>query len=165
MIWAQDAQRGIGLQGKMPWHIPEDFAHFKRETNGHTVIMGRTTWDGLPKAAKPLPGRRNIVITHHLHDEIAEEIRKFGAEAVSFKDALLLAQSATQSEGVYIIGGAKVYEEFMPYADQLVITKIDKAHETDTSAPEIPSDFTLKKYSEWRATEHSGNWRVEYYYR
>ena len=77
LIWAQSSSGVIGRGNSIPWHVPEDMARFKELTMGHTVIMGRTTWESLPARFRPLPGRRNVVLTRHA-DYVAD-----GAEVVS----------------------------------------------------------------------------------
>lgn len=104
----------IGIDNTMPWHIPEDFAFFKAYTSGKPVVMGRKTWESLPK--KPLPGRRNIVITRQA-DYAAE-----GAEtAASLQEALAACAGA---EEIIIMGGAQIYAESMPFATDLRITEV-----------------------------------------
>lgn len=105
----------IGIDNGMPWHLPEDFAFFRTYTAGKPVVMGRKTWESLPK--KPLPGRRNIVITRQT-DYAAE-----GAETVSdLQSALDLCAKA---EEIVIMGGAQIYAQALPVATDLRITEID----------------------------------------
>ncbi|WP_313813690.1 dihydrofolate reductase [Glutamicibacter sp.] len=141
-IWAQTENGIIGANGTMPWHVPEDLAHFKRTTAGHPVIMGRTTWDSFPEKFRPLPGRENIVLTtrQDMHDELSAA----GAIPVSNLDeALALAKTCTGSEEVWIIGGGKVYAQAMDLLDVAVITKLDLNIDGDTSAPALDSRFSI----------------------
>lgn len=141
-IWAQTENGIIGANGTMPWHVPEDLAHFKRTTAGHPVIMGRTTWDSFPEKFRPLPGRENIVLTtrQDMHDELSSS----GAIPVSNLDeALALAKTCTGSEEVWIIGGGKVYAQAMDLLDVAVITKLDLNIDGDTSAPALDSRFSI----------------------
>lgn len=109
------AQNGcIGTNNTMPWHLPEDFAFFRTYTTGKPVVMGRKTWESLPK--KPLPGRRNIVVTRNA-DYTAE-----GAETVSGLEAALAACAGEQE--IIIIGGAQIYTEALPLATDLRITEV-----------------------------------------
>jgi dihydrofolate reductase len=118
----------IGRNGGIPWRIAEDVAHFKALTTGHVVVMGRRTWDSLPDRFRPLPGRRNVVVTRN-PDWSAE-----GAErAASLEDALRMLEGAPR---VYVIGGAEVYAAALPLADELVLTEIDLDVEGDTFFPE-----------------------------
>ncbi len=132
MIWAQARRRVIGRDGDIPWHLPEDLAHFRRTTRGQAVIMGRTSWDALPDAYRPLPGRRNIVLSRRRGFEAP------GAEVVSSLDeALALVGEAD----AWICGGAQVYAEAMPLADVLVVTDIGLEVDGDAFAPEIGPEW------------------------
>ncbi|HEX4535243.1 MAG TPA: dihydrofolate reductase [Rhizomicrobium sp.] len=114
------AQNGvIGNHGVMPWRIPEDMKHFKAVTMGKPIIMGRKTWESLPK--KPLPGRTNIVVTR--------DARFAGDGAVvvhSLDDAIAAANRETPEE-IAIIGGAQIYEEALPQADRIYLTQVHAA--------------------------------------
>lgn len=125
-IIAAVARNGvIGREGRMPWHLPEELQHFKATTMGHTLVMGRRTFEGLGRA---LPGRRTIVLTrdpswHHPEVEVAH----------SFPEALSLAGPADE---VFVVGGAQVYAEALPYAHRVVLTEVDDEPEGDTVFPE-----------------------------
>lgn len=117
----------IGIHNDMPWHIPEDFAFFKTYTSGKPVIMGRKTWESLPK--KPLPNRRNIVISRNT-DYVAE-----GAEVVNgLQDALALC---AQEAEIIIMGGAQIYAEALPLATDLRITEVDLVVDGDAFFPVV----------------------------
>jgi dihydrofolate reductase len=119
----------IGRDNSIPWRIPEDVARFREITMGHPVVMGRRTWDSIPGRFRPLPGRRNIVVTRN---------RKWygdGAErAGSLEEALDLAGDA---QDVFVIGGAEIYAAALHFADDLLLTEIDAAIEGDTVFPPI----------------------------
>ena len=133
LIWAQARGGVIGKDGVMPWHLPEDLAHFKRVTQGHPVIMGRKTWDSIPPRFRPLPGRRNIVLTRQA------DLNETGFEpATSLHEALQLCENSPQ---VWIIGGAQIYAQALPLADELVVTEIDAAFDGDAHAPAIGPDW------------------------
>jgi len=141
-IWAQATNGIIGFQGSMPWHVPEDLAHFKRITAGHPVIMGRATWDSFPAKFRPLPGRTNIVLTSQ--KDAHAQLRADGAVvATSLDEALSLARKTEGSEEIWIIGGGKVYAQALPLLDVAVITKLDLTPEGDTSAPVLSEDFVM----------------------
>jgi dihydrofolate reductase len=124
LVAALGSNRVIGLDGDMPWHFPEDLAHFKRTTMGGTMIMGRKTFDAI---GRPLPGRRTIVITR------STEWARDGVDvAHSLDEALAMAGDAS----VYVVGGGDVYAQSLPLADRLVLTEIDEAPEGDTFFPE-----------------------------
>lgn len=128
LIAAVARNGAIGRGNALLWHEPEDQKHFRRVTMGCPVIMGRKTWDSLPARFRPLPGRRNIVITRSnaWHAE--------GAEAVSSIDAALSLLDST--EKAFVIGGAEVYALALPTADELVLTEIDADLDGDTFFPD-----------------------------
>lgn len=129
LIVAYAKNRVIGKNNCMPWHLPEDLAHFKRTTLGATVIMGRKTWDSI---GRPLPGRRNLVVSR---DPL---LKLHGAEVVhSLEEALAQCQNEAD---VFVIGGAQIYTQALPLAQRLVVTEIDHTFEGDASFPEI--DFS-----------------------
>ena len=134
LIWAQASHAGgravIGKDGVMPWHLPEDLAHLKRQTLGCPVIMGRKTWESLPFRFRPLPGRRNLVLTR------SETWNENGAEpASSLAQALQLCE---QSAVVWVIGGAEIFIQALPLAHTVVVTEIEAEFEGDTFAPQLP---------------------------
>ena len=131
IIAAVAKNRVIGRDNQLLWNIPEDMAHFKALTAGHTVVMGRKTWESLPPRFRPLPGRRNIVISRQT------EYAAPGAElAGSLEMALKLASTAST---VFIIGGEQIYAQAMALADRLEITEVDLEPEGDAWFPEIPA--------------------------
>lgn len=127
LIYARAANGVIGKDGAMPWHLPEDLAHFKRLTQGCPVLMGRKTWDSLPPKFRPLPGRTNIVITRQ-SDWQAEGAQR----AASLKEALQLAGAAPE---VWIIGGAQIYAQAEPLAGRAEVTEIAQDFDGDAYAP------------------------------
>lgn len=117
----------IGRGNELVWDEPQDKQFFKRTTMGYPVIMGRKTWDSLPPRFRPLPGRRNIVVTRQAG------WRAEGAEtAGSLEQAVAMAASAPRA---FVIGGAEVYERAMPLADELVLTEIDRDIDGDAYFP------------------------------
>jgi dihydrofolate reductase len=133
LIWAQAHNRVIGHLGKMPWHLPEDLAHFKRTTLGYPVIMGRKTWDSLPAKFRPLPGRTNVVISS---DALTRaHLNQNGCQpSQNLRDALSICEQLRQPE-VWVIGGAQIYAQALPLAHKVVITEIDAKFEGDAFAP------------------------------
>jgi dihydrofolate reductase len=127
IIVAISEDYGIGKDNKLLWHIPEDLKRFKKLTMGQCIIMGKRTWESLPR--KPLPGRKNIVLT-----DVPGECIDFSITAYSVEDAL---GKCKETEEVFIIGGGSVYRQFMPLADRLYITHVHKLTEADTYFPEI----------------------------
>jgi dihydrofolate reductase len=127
MIVAVSEDLGIGMDNKLLWNISEDMKRFKRLTTGNTVIMGKKTWASLPR--KPLPGRKNIVLT-----DITDEIIEFSVTAYSVEDAL---SKCDKNDEIFIIGGGSVYNQFMPLADRLYITHVHRNTPADVYFPEI----------------------------
>jgi dihydrofolate reductase len=117
----------IGLGGTMPWQLKADLAHFRRTTMGCPVVMGRKTWDSLPPAFRPLPGRRNLVVTRN------PAWQAEGAEAVASLDAALAALAGAAR--VFVVGGGELYAQALPRADELVLTEIDADFAADTYFP------------------------------
>lgn len=148
---------GIGRGGELLWHESEDQQHFRRVTMGCPVIMGRKTWDSLPARFRPLPGRRNVVVTRQAgwHPP--------GAEAApSLDDALRRCRDAQR---VFVIGGAQLYALALPRADELVLTEIDADFDADVFFPDWPrGEFALVS-SEPRATAGGMAYRFNHYER
>jgi len=118
---------GIGKDNELLWHIPEDLKRFKKLTLGNCIIMGKRTWESLPK--RPLPGRKNIVLT-----DVPNECIDCSVTAYSIEDAL----SKCNSEGeVFVIGGGSVYRQFMSIADRLYITHVHRRAPADVYFPKI----------------------------
>lgn len=129
LIWAEAHDGVIGRGGGMPWHVPEDLAHFKRTTDGAPVVMGRRTWESLPPRFRPLPGRANIVVTRQ-----ADWAADGAVRAASVDEALALAASDAE-DWIWVIGGADVFASTVELADRLVVTELDLDVDGDTFAP------------------------------
>ena len=112
LIWAQSPSGVIGRAGGIPWRLPEDQARFKELTLGHTVVMGRLTWESLPSKVRPLPGRKNVVVTRQA-GYMAEGATVVGGLAAALTD-----------DETWVIGGAEIYAQAMPLAQRLEITQI-----------------------------------------
>jgi len=125
LVVAVDASNGIGIDNRLPWHLPEDLAHFKRVTLGRPIVMGRKTFDSIGRA---LPGRRNIVITRN-----AAWSHPGVETAASLEHAIALLGSERAS----IIGGAQVFNEALDVADEMIVTHIDHVFDCDTFFPAI----------------------------
>jgi dihydrofolate reductase len=129
IIVAYASNRVIGQGGKIPWYLPDDLRYFKRITSGHTVVMGRKTFESI---GRPLPQRRNVVLTH------CNELHLADVEIVHNKQEVL------SLDDVFIIGGEAIYRQFIDVADQLYITEIALSTEGDAFFPEWdPQSFTL----------------------
>lgn len=138
LIWAQSREGVIGRDGVMPWHVPEDLAHFASVTKGHPVVMGRKTWESIPPKYRPFSERTNIVVT-----------RQHGWEAPgvvvvhSFDEALAAGARAEGGERIWVIGGAEVFAQALPVADLALVTFLDLDAGGDTFAPELASSWEL----------------------
>jgi dihydrofolate reductase len=133
LIYARAANGVIGKDNGLPWHLPEDLAHFKRTTLGCPVIMGRKTWDSLPPKFRPLPGRLNIVVTR---DKV------FIAEGASVAHSLEAARDLCPAGGTaWVIGGAQIYAQALPLASEVVVTEIAQDFEGDAFAPVLGSEW------------------------
>lgn len=133
MIVAASANNVIGANGGLPWYLPEDLKRFKEITMGKPMIMGRATWESIGKA---LPGRRSIVLTRQ-NAFVAE-----GAEVASTPEAAL--QLAGDADEVMIIGGGKVYEQFLPMTRRIYLTRVDADIAGDTFFPDLnPCDWRV----------------------
>jgi dihydrofolate reductase len=132
LIAAMGENRVIGASGKIPWHLPADFKHFKELTTGHPIVMGRKTFESI---GKPLPGRANIVITRD------ESYRRDGITAVSSPEAALTAAATAEgADEVFIIGGAEIYKIFLHQANKIYLTKIESEFEGDAFFPELNAE-------------------------
>jgi dihydrofolate reductase len=160
MIWAQARERVIGRDGDMPWHLPEDLAHFRRTTASDAVIMGRTSWHALPESYRPLPGRRNIVLSTD---------PGFAPEGAEVSRCLEDALALVAGEDAWICGGARVYAEAMPHADVLVVTDIDLAVDGDRHAPAIEAPWEVVGHDpadgDWHQAENGLRYRITTYRR
>jgi dihydrofolate reductase len=132
LIFARAANGVIGHHNTLPWHLPEDMAHFKRTTLGCPVIMGRKTWDSLPPKFRPLPGRLNVVVTRQSDWHADGALR---AGSVAHAVALCAGHSATAGNNAWVIGGAQIYAQALPLASTAVVTEIDAPFEGDAFAP------------------------------
>ncbi|MBX3655321.1 MAG: dihydrofolate reductase [Ramlibacter sp.] len=146
LIWAQARHRVIGKDNAIPWRLPEDMARFKALTMGCPVIMGRKTWDSLPPRFRPLPGRRNLVITR------STDWSQNGAEPMPSLDAAL--QICEQNPDVWVIGGAEVYAQALPLAHRVALTDIDADFEGDAYAPALQAHW--REVSRARHTSSNG---------
>ena len=131
LIWAQARGGVIGADGRLPWHLPEDLALFRRLTTGSTVVMGRRTWESLPGRFRPLPGRTNVVLTTDP-----------GWSADGAERASSIAEVLDRDGSLWGIGGGAVYRDLLPHAGRLVVTEVDLEVTGDTWAPPIGPEWT-----------------------
>lgn len=151
MIVAHAADRVIGKDNDMPWHLPADLAYFKKTTLGKPIIMGRKTYESI---GRPLPGRKNIVISRD------GEYRAEGVEVVSSVDAAL--SLVDDVEEVMVIGGGAIYQHCLPSADKLYITHIDARIDGDTFFPEYDLNIWEKVTSEGRAADEENQYQLDF---
>ncbi len=131
----------IGKDGKLPWHLPEDMAHFKQLTMGKIVLMGRKTWESIPEKFRPLPGRKNVVVTRQTNYAFPHDVAHYG----SVEDAL-----AAHQGDIVVIGGAELYRQTIDKADTLFITHVDQEVDGDAFFPTIDSKI-------WRELEREAH--------
>lgn len=124
LVAAMGRNRAIGLDGKMPWHIPAELQHFKLLTMGKAILMGRKTWESI---GRPLPGRQNIVISRN---------PGFVANGADLADSLQSAIKMSRSDEIMVIGGGQLYALALPLATRMVLTLIDIEPQADTWFPE-----------------------------
>ncbi|MFS0729913.1 dihydrofolate reductase [Curtobacterium sp. 1P10AnD] len=149
MVWARSRSGVIGADGGMPWHVPEDLAHFRQVTGDATVVMGRRTWESLPSRFRPLPGRRNVVLTRDA--SWASTDAAAGAEVVHD-----LATALDTDEPVWIIGGGQVYAAGLAFADRVFETVVDVEVPGDTVAPELGDGWVLADEGPWHESRVGG---------
>jgi dihydrofolate reductase len=132
LIWAQSTSGIIGRDGGIPWRLPEDQARFKELTMGHTVVMGRLTWESLPAKVRPLPGRRNVVVTRQAD---------YGADGATVVGDL---DEAIGDDDTWVIGGAQIYTLAMPLATRCEVTEVEidlPREDADAVAPVLGGDW------------------------
>ena len=134
LIYARAANGVIGRDNAMPWHLPEDMAHFKQLTQGHPVIMGRKTWDSLPPRFRPLPGRTNIVVTRQPGWQADGALR-----AGNLEEAIALCPA--DATIAWVIGGAQIYAQALPLAQRVEVTEIARDFDGDAHAPTLGPEW------------------------
>lgn len=155
LIWAQSTSGVIGRDGTIPWSLPEDMAHFKRLTMGHTVVMGRRTWESLPVRFRPLPGRRNVVVSRN------PVYRAEGAEVVDSIGA------AITGVDTWVIGGAEIYHLALPLATRCEVTEVGidlHVRDDDTLAPMLDESW-IGTTADWQDSGSGLRYRFYRYLR
>lgn len=156
IIVAMGRNRAIGYRNRLPWSIPEDMAHFKQLTMGHTIIMGRHTFYSLPHGA--LPGRRNMVVSRTVESIPGCEVfpsLESALEACNAPSGHSVgdAQGASADNTVFVIGGASVYEQALPWASVIYLTRVDDSlANADAFFPEID----MSQWTEIKKEKHTG---------
>lgn len=139
LIAALGRNRAIGCRNQLCWYIPEDLARFRSITRDAAVIMGRKTWESLPPAVRPLPGRQNVVVTRQ------QDFKATGADVAHSLDAALRLASRPK---VFVIGGEQLYAEALPVATVLELTEVDLEPEADAFFPELPQGLWQRERHE-----------------
>lgn len=155
LIWAQSTSGVIGRDGGIPWRLPEDLARFKELTMGHTVVMGRRTWESLPRSVRPLPGRRNIVITRD------PDYRADGADVVTSIEAAL-AEPQT-----WVIGGSEIYHLALPAATRCEVTEVEidlRLEDDDALAPVLDESW-VGTSGDWHDSTSGLRYRFHHFLR
>ena len=154
LIVAYAQNRVIGRDNTLPWKLPSDLAHFKRTTLGHPIIMGRKTWESL---GRPLPGRRNIVISRDANSPAQ------GAECVT---SLAQAIAAVQDlEEAFVIGGAQIYQEALPFAQQVIATEVQESVEGDAFFAPLDKAQWIEASRQSHPTENGLRFDIVHYQR
>jgi len=154
LIFARARNGVIGNHNTLPWHLPEDLAHFKRTTHGCPVIMGRNTWDSLPPRFRPLPGRVNVVLSRQVDWQPEGALRA---------DSLAHAQQLCgDAEHAWVIGGAQIYAQALPLACSAVVTDIDLDVAGDAYAPEMAPPW-VETGREAHVAANGLHYRILYY--
>jgi dihydrofolate reductase len=148
LVWAQSTGGVLGFGGRLPWHLPEDLRRFRTLTLGSTVVMGRLTWASLPERFRPLPERRNLVLSTDPAWS-AEGAQRVGSVAEA------LAAALASGGDLWVIGGASVYAAFLPYAEEVVRTEIDAEFPGDTWAPVLDASWRTERREPQHGWAHS----------
>jgi dihydrofolate reductase len=155
LIWAQSTSGIIGRAGDIPWQLPEDLIHFKALTIGHTVVMGRRTWESLPAKFRPLPGRRNVVLTQQTG---------FTAEGATVVRSL---DEALTDPDIWVVGGEQIYTLAMPRAGRCEVTEVDidlPRDDGDVVAPLLDETW-VGTTGEWETSRTGLRYRFHTYLR
>lgn len=155
LIWAQSKSGVIGRAGGIPWRVPEDQARYKQLTIGHTVVMGRLTWESLPARVRPLPDRRNVVLTRD-PDYVAD-----GAIVVPTLD------QALEGDDIWVVGGAEIYALTLPLASRCEVTEVDidlPVQDGDAVAPVLDPSWEASA-GDWLTSRTGPRYRYLTYHR
>jgi dihydrofolate reductase len=148
LIWAQSSNGVIGRNGGIPWRVPEDMRRFRELTTGGTVVMGRRTWESLPPRFRPLPGRRNIVVSRDPAYDAP------GADVVTSLDRAFAAGG-----DVWVAGGAEIYAAAMPHAEALFVTDVDIEVDGDAHGPVVGPEWVEVVGGQWQASDSGTRYR------
>jgi dihydrofolate reductase len=165
LIWAQTPDGVIGVGNAIPWRLPEDMAHFKATTIGHSVVMGRKTWESLPARSRPFPGRRNIVVTRDPR-WVAEGAERAGSVAEALELASTSSpQLASPSCTAWVVGGSEIYRVALEHATMLSMTEVEVSVAGDAYAPAVDGSWTISEDSGWQPSRSGLRYRIRRYIR
>lgn len=142
-IVAMAENRVIGNDNKLPWHLPEDLKHFSKLTTGHSVLMGRKTYFSLPEKFRPLPNRKNFVVTRDAANLKNEKNIETVTNLKEFLTSIKNKKLHLSSEMLWIIGGSEIYKETKSFWDEIYLTKVNGNVEGDAFFPEFEQDFKI----------------------
>lgn len=146
IIAAMTKERVIGKDNKLPWHIPEDLANFKKLTSGHTVVLGRKTYESIPKRFRPLSNRNNIVVSRTMPTEAGIDV------CPSLEEAIATAQA--YGKEIFIVGGASIYQQALPITDRMYISQIKKNYPGDAYFPNFDvNEWEIEQQEDYPAWE------------
>lgn len=149
LIVATGKNRVIGLNNEMPWHLPADLAYFKKTTTGHAVVMGRKTFQSI---GRPLPNRLNLILTTD------KMFQASGCQVVhSVKEVLEFGEN----QELFVIGGAEIYQQFLPYANKVYLTYIHESFQGDTFFPELTEEWELQSVED-HAPDEKNHYAYEF---
>lgn len=158
-IWAEDSAHHIGINGRLPWHLPNDLAYFKRQTSGHPMIMGKKTFDSFPKL---LPGRLHVILTHSIEFE-KEYADNDQVVVVHNENDLRKWLEEHDSEITFVLGGASLFKMFKDDVDLLYVTKIKEKFDADTTMPDLDMDRFALKYKEKGTTDEKNQYQHTFF--
>jgi dihydrofolate reductase len=162
LIWAQTPAGVIGAGNAIPWRLPEDVAHFKATTLGCPVVMGRKTWESLPPRFRPLPGRRNIVVTRD-PQLVAEGAERAGSITAALELAATSLPEQAAPSCTWVIGGAAIYRAALAHATMLSVTEVDAPVEGDVYAPAVDASWTVSGDTGWQSSASGLRYRIRRY--
>jgi len=158
-IAAMDEGRVIGADGGLPWRIPEDMKRFSALTTGHTVLMGRKTYESLPDKYRPLPNRNNIVASRKDCSQIEREGAKVISNPIKFLEKIKKGATSLATEKLWIVGGEQIYRATLPLWEAIYLTRVAGEHSGDAFFPEFEDDFELAE------REDKGGFAYEVFFR
>lgn len=166
MIWAQSVDGVIGLDGDMPWHVPEDLRHFKAITLGEVLIMGRRTWSSFPDSVRPLPGRTSVVVSKTLSENPSDPKLQHDSVhvAADLTSAIELAAQLKSGPMIWVVGGGTLYDQAIETATIVERSVFNLNVAGDTYAPELDDSWTFTAQDPadgWHTSQSSVQYRFE----